>query len=480
LARSSRIGADKLELYACYVVPERPESETQDKMDPDSTLWDVKTELQLPREAKFRWGLRVPLRASLSDASTSTIADISAAAVAAAVVTSSSSASAAAAAVASTNTTEESDENSAATSGWLSKRGAGVGGARWKKRWFVREGDRLYYYVSDSTPEPINYIDLHQVQAIPVEPITKDRTAFDITTPSRTYQVRAATVEERARWVAAINGVLSSHHAAERKRIMETLATKRSLVPVKDETLRLTRRDTSNTQSPTQFQSPTLPPKKATMIGEKILPVVPPKATSPDAAAAAAAAAAAVSPAVVPPLRPTEPSAPAKKPHATNDSSLARESMNRLSTLLDLMMDEDAKRECESALSSVATLSSAHVETIKHLQAELLESQLIIAQLTDERDARIAAERESVAAGDGASAGGDDNDGNVEARSRQARFSIRKTDTRFLDRAYVERLEKEFMDAREELEDLRTIVAEIRGVKAALSAVLSPDEPITE
>jgi predicted component of type VI protein secretion system len=35
------------------------------------------------------------------------------------------------------------------------------------------------------------------------------------------------------------------------------------------------------------------------------------------------------------------------------------------------------------------------------------------------------------------------------------------------------------MDAREELEDLRTIVAEIRGVKAALSAVLSPEEPNT-
>jgi hypothetical protein len=480
IGKKLSIGADKLELYACYVLPERPESETQDKMDPASTLWDVKTELQLPREAKFRWGLRLPMRASLSDASTSTVDAIAstgssslvstsdaAAAVAAAVVTSSSSSSV------SSSIGDES-ESAGATSGWLSKRGAGVGGARWKKRWFVREGDRLYYYISDSTPEPINYIDLHQVQAIPVEPVTKERTAFDIITPNRTYQVRAATVEERARWVAAINGVLSSHQAAERKRIMETLATKRSLVPLKDETLRLTRRDTSNTASPTQFQSPTLPPKKATMVGEKILPVVPPKGvvptTSPESAAAPAAA--------VPPLRPVEPSAAAKKSQASNDSSLARESMNRLSTLLDQMMDEEAKRECEAALSSVATLSSAHVETIKHLQAELLESQLIIAQLTDERDARIAAERESVAA-----VGGDDDNNDaddVEPRSRQARFSIRKTGSRFQDRAYVERLEKEFMDAREELEDLRTIVAEIRGVKAALSAVLSPDEPITE
>jgi hypothetical protein len=68
----------------------------------------------------------------------------------------------------------------------------------------------------------------------------------------------------------------------------------------------------------------------------------------------------------------------------------------------------------------VATLSSAHVETIKHLQAELLESQLIIAQLTDERDARIAAERESsVAAGGGASAAVATTDDAMEPRSRQ-------------------------------------------------------------
>jgi hypothetical protein len=493
IGKKLSIAADKLELYACYVVPERPESETQDKMDPDSTLWDVKTELQLPREAKFRWGLRLPMRSSHSDSASSTVPSIAAASA-----SNSNSASAALSPRSSSSANDEAtnfsttDSTGAASStsssdaisetGWLSKRGAGVGGARWKRRWFVREADRLYYYVSDSTPEPINYIDLHQVQAIPVEPMAKERTAFDITTPNRTYKVRADTVEDRARWVAAINGVLANHQAAERKRIMSTLATKRSLVPVKDETLRLTRRDTSSTSSPTQFRSPTLPPKKATMVGEKILPV-PPKSPQhqSDVGATAAPAAATAATTPVPPLRPdspkrVDPPAPNKKPPQASEPSLARESMNRLSTLLDLMMDEEAKRECEAALSSVATLSSAHVETIKHLQAELLESQLIIAQLTDERDSRIAAERESsIAVGGGGGGGGGDAD-DVEPRSRAARFSIRKTGSRFEDRAYVERLEKEFMDAREELEDLRTIVAEIRGVKAALSAVLSPEE----
>jgi hypothetical protein len=64
----------------------------------------------------------------------------------------------------------------------------------------------------------------------------------------------------------------------------------------------------------------------------------------------------------------------------------------------------------------------------------------------------------------------------VEARSREARFSIRKTDARLADRDYVERLEKAFMDQREELEDLRSVVHQIIGVKQALSAVLAPDE----
>jgi hypothetical protein len=296
IGKKLSIGADKLELYACYVVPERPESETQDKMDPDSTLWDVKTELQLPREAKFRWGLRVPLRASLSDASTSTIADISAAAVAAAVVTSSSSASAAAAAVASTNTTEESDENSAATSGWLSKRGAGVGGARWKRRWFVREGRPTCTIMSaDSTPEPINYIDLHQVQAIPVEPMAKERTAFDITTPSRSVSRSAPPPSRTARAGSPPStACLANHHAAERKRIMEH-ARHQALARASQgrDAPPHAPRHQQHVSRPHNFARRRLPPKKATMVGEKILPVVPPKAPSASDAAAAAPATAA-------------------------------------------------------------------------------------------------------------------------------------------------------------------------------------------
>jgi hypothetical protein len=42
----------------------------------------------------------------------------------------------------------------------------------------------------------------------------------------------------------------------------------------------------------------------------------------------------------------------------------------------------------------------------------------------------------------------------------------------FVDKAYVERLEKEFMDTREELEEMRSVFEGIEAVKSALDHVM--------
>jgi hypothetical protein len=467
IGKKLSINADKLELFACYYRADR-ETEQQDKMDASSTLLHVKEELQLARDAKFRWGLRVPVNAGIdasllrSSDSAAAIAAVNAGSPVDTEVASTSPRSprpSAAVPLAAAAVAAAAAAPSEPVRGFLMKKGDGLSGARWKRRWFVQEGDRLYYYNAPDS-EPINYIDLHQVQAIPFEPPTSDRLTFDVATPSRVYKLKAETSEERTRWVSAVNGVLSRHLQAAQMRA--TLTTKRSLVPVKDETLRLARRDTSNVASPDKFQSPTLPPKKPTMIGAKLPAAEPVAAKTPPL------------PARNMPPKPVDlPTAFGPTAGAAAEPALARESINRLSMLLDMMMDADAKRDCEVALSSVATVSLSHIETIKHLQTELLESQIQIARL---EEAAVAAARAAPAAPAAAASADDLQPEDVEARSRQARFSIRKTDARLADRDYVERLEKAFMDQREELEDLRSVVHQIIGVKQALSAVLAPDE----
>ena len=133
-----------------------------------------------------------------------------------------------------------------AVRGHLLKRGVGMA-VRWKRRWFALEGDRLYYYVSESAREPINYVDLNQVHAIPAakpgksgKPVS-EKLSFELSTlAGRVYKLRAETPADRTRWIAAINSALASQQAAERDRIKARASQQQlSLRPVQTSTLRV-------------------------------------------------------------------------------------------------------------------------------------------------------------------------------------------------------------------------------------------------
>ena len=129
-------------------------------------------------------------------------------------------------------------------------------------------------------------------------------------------------------------------------------------------------------------------------------------------------------------------------------------------------------------MDTVNAAASEKDALIDKLQSELLEAHCAIAELTNSKP--LFGSRENARASLSASTHSSSSDAAGEADAAgdaEKRFSVRMTPARYFDKDYVERLEKNYMDAKEELEDLRQMLKDINNVKDALSAALGgPDE----
>eukprot|EP01116_Phalansterium_solitarium_P024522 TRINITY_DN9007_c0_g1_i2.p1 TRINITY_DN9007_c0_g1~~TRINITY_DN9007_c0_g1_i2.p1 ORF type:complete len:451 (+),score=83.26 TRINITY_DN9007_c0_g1_i2:52-1353(+) len=84
--------------------------------------------------------------------------------------------------------------------GWLWKKGRVV--HNWKRRYFVQKGSRLYYFESETTADPKNFIDLSQVENVH-QTSAKD---IEIVLPNRVFNVQLVEGDERGAryWVEGL------------------------------------------------------------------------------------------------------------------------------------------------------------------------------------------------------------------------------------------------------------------------------------
>jgi len=89
--------------------------------------------------------------------------------------------------------------------GWLIKRGKIV--QNWKKRWFILQGDHLYYFPQNPDQndkmEPLGVIPLRG-SALTEEDIPQHPHIFVIATQTRKYYLQAFSSEEKLAWMDAI------------------------------------------------------------------------------------------------------------------------------------------------------------------------------------------------------------------------------------------------------------------------------------
>jgi len=95
-------------------------------------------------------------------------------------------------------------------SGWLTKEGAVW--RTWRRRWFVLQAPYLRYYKHEGDKEPVGTIDLQNSGHIRGVQYKKTKYAFQIQTPSRTYYMYGDSVDDRDKWVDALNNALSILH----------------------------------------------------------------------------------------------------------------------------------------------------------------------------------------------------------------------------------------------------------------------------
>ena len=102
-------------------------------------------------------------------------------------------------------------------SGWLKKQGGSW--KSWKKRFFVIDGTKLKYFKNEKDSNPKGVVNLELSSNIKATQVAKykNKPAFQIQTPSRTYYCVSETSIQRDSWIEALNAVLEQIHPKEVK-----------------------------------------------------------------------------------------------------------------------------------------------------------------------------------------------------------------------------------------------------------------------
>ena len=201
--------------------------------------------------------------------------------------------------------------------------------------------------------------------AIPVIKGKSETLLFDLKTPSRTYELKAATIEDRQRWVGAVNAALLAQQTREKERQLAERGAERPLVMTRESTLRLAASPSrkraiaaaaaladANTLSTTSTVSTTITSTTTTTAttNERSTPQIPPKLTfvqrkeaSPQLTFSMLLGSGASSSATM-----TTTTTTTTMPTTTTTTSSALDAtdkLNRLSAMLDLIVNEssDAK-----------------------------------------------------------------------------------------------------------------------------------------
>ena len=89
--------------------------------------------------------------------------------------------------------------------GWLTKQGGSW--KSWKHRMFAIEGHMLAYYKDQLRMKKMGEIDVSLAFSITPNDLIKEKkypNIFSIRTPSRVYNISAATAKERDEWIDAL------------------------------------------------------------------------------------------------------------------------------------------------------------------------------------------------------------------------------------------------------------------------------------
>ena len=96
--------------------------------------------------------------------------------------------------------------------GYLEKRGSSKLARKWKRRWFILEGNKVYYFQErcDALMEAIGAINMNNATAVrPLKPSGK-RFPFEIDTPTRVWLLAAESQAVRTDWVSALSQCLAA------------------------------------------------------------------------------------------------------------------------------------------------------------------------------------------------------------------------------------------------------------------------------
>ena len=101
--------------------------------------------------------------------------------------------------------------------GWLKKKGEGVGSLYYKKRYFRKEKQYLFYFKNEEDGIELNLGHIPLSEVISVHPNLKsDGYAFQINTPSRTYHLSALNQIELDYWITGLVRYIKASGVEER------------------------------------------------------------------------------------------------------------------------------------------------------------------------------------------------------------------------------------------------------------------------
>ena len=86
--------------------------------------------------------------------------------------------------------------------GYLMKQGRINTG--WRQRWFVLEGEKLWYYKNHSDSKPISYIPLRDSVVREAKKSSSQRLCFEVVTKSRVFCLSCTSRADMQAWITAL------------------------------------------------------------------------------------------------------------------------------------------------------------------------------------------------------------------------------------------------------------------------------------
>lgn len=97
---------------------------------------------------------------------------------------------------------EDGEGSSVRVEGWMAKQGHII--RNWKNRWFVLDGRKIFYFLKEGATRPKGVIRMIKGTEVVVEEKYSKPFCFTLQTPKKKFILQAASEEEQAEWIEAI------------------------------------------------------------------------------------------------------------------------------------------------------------------------------------------------------------------------------------------------------------------------------------